>query len=312
MLIWQSPWWLVAVPLALATFALAARRQPTAGGSLTLIHTLLRAESAAAPRRLNVTPLALALIVIALAQPAWRGDWLKPPPEGRELVLVVDASKSMSIGDFTVGGQPVERFTVLKGLITRFVERRAGDRFGLVIFGDQAATLLSPTADQALVNAMLARIPVGITGENTALGDAIALALTSTKQNTARRPALLVFTDGDSTAGIVTTREAAALARERGTPVYTVKVGTDLFGHANRAPIEFGLAEIAATSGGRYYTASSANALDSVIEDIGRLERVPAATSRIRETRALYWIPLSVALILLFAERILALRRAVT
>lgn len=312
MLIWQAPWWLAAVPLALATFALAARHQPASASLLTLIHPLLHAESAAAPRRFNVTPWVLALIAVALAQPAWRGDWLKPPPEGRELVLVVDASKSMSIGDFTVAGQPVERLTVLKGLITRFVERRLGDRFGLVIFGDHAATLLSPTADHALVNAMLNRIPVGISGENTALGDAIALALTSTKQNTARRPALLVFTDGDSTAGIVTTREAAALARERSTPVYTVKVGTDLFGHAKRNHADFGLAEIAAATGARFYTASSANGLDNVIEDIGTLERVPVPASRVRETRALYWIPLGVALLLLLGVRILALRRAAT
>ena len=312
MLVWQAPWWLMGVPIALAAYALTARVRSDAANSITLLHPVLRGESAQPSRRLDLIPVILALIAVALAQPAWRGDWLKPPPEGRELVLVVDASKSMSISDFTVGNQPVERLSVLKGLIAQFVERRVGDRFGLVIFGDHAATLLSPTADHSLVNAMLMRIPVGISGENTALGDAIALALTSAKQNSARRPALLVFTDGDSTAGIVTAREAAALARERRTPVYTVKIGTDLFGHARRAPVDFGLAQIAAATGGRHYSATSARALDDVIKDIGRLERVPAAAARVRETRVLYWLPLAAALILLMLTRVAEMRRAAT
>lgn len=312
MLIWQAPWWLVGVPIALAAYALARRARSGADHSITLLHPVLRGESTQPSRRFDLIPLALALIAVTLAQPAWRGDWLKPPPEGREMVLVVDASKSMSISDFTVGGQPVERLSVLKGLIAQFVERRAGDRFGLVVFGDHAATLLSPTPDQSLVNAMLMRIPVGISGENTALGDAIALALTSAKQHSARRPALIVFTDGDSTAGIITAREAAALARERNTPVYTVKIGTDLFGHARRAPVDFGLAQIATATGARHYSASSAGALDDVIKDIGRLERVPVPASRVRETRVLYWIPLALALLLLIVSRVAEMRRAAT
>lgn len=312
MLIWQQPWWLIGVPLSLLLVLFGRRPLQRAHQSepLTLLHpSLLRVlpklgERDSDNRREWLVPVALALFCVALAQPVWQGAWLKPAPLGREVVLLVDASKSMSIGDFALGGQPVDRLTVLKNLINRFVAARAGDQFGLVVFGDRAATLLPPTFDHELVQQMLARIPVGIAGENTALGEAIGLALKSINIRSPRRPALILFTDGDSTAGVVSPREATALAAEWKIPVYTIKVGTDLFGHAGRSAGEFGLADIATQSGGRYYTATSADLLADVIRDIGALERTVTPPSTQRELRALYWVPLACAGLLLFLARV--------
>ena len=311
MLTWSQPWWLLGSVFSLALILLgrsSAAKEPGAPG-LTLIHpSLLDAlpqirQSAPRSRRDWAIPLVLALFSTALAQPVWQGAWLKPPPLGRELVLLVDASKSMSIGDFSVGGQSIERLTVLKSLINRFVEARVGDKIGLVIFGDRASTLLPPTFDHELVQAMLARIPVGVAGENTALGEAVGLALKSIRGGSARRPALLLFTDGDSTAGVISPREATALAVQLKIPIYTVRVGTDLFGHAARSDADFGLWEMAAASGGRAYTASSAQTLANVIRDIDALERSVTPPSTRRELQPLYWLPLLLAAIIVLIAR---------
>lgn len=312
MLTWQNPWWFLGVALALLLYAFArlAASDTRRAASLTLLHpafSKMRAasiERAPAPYRKFPVPLVIALFSLALAQPVWQGAWLKQAPLGREVLLLVDASKSMSIDDFKIGGQAVERLSVLKGLINQFVEARSGDKFGLVIFGDHAATLLPPTFDHELVQTMLARVPVGITGENTALGDAIGLALNTIQQRSPRRPALILFTDGDSTAGIISPREATALAARLKIPVYTVKVGTDLFGHALRPGTDFSLPQIAAASGARYYTATSTQMLQDVIKDIGTLERTVTPPSNKRELHALYWLPL------LFAISILVIVRA--
>lgn len=312
MLTWLQPWWLLGIILSVALILFgrsAAVSKERGGPGLTLIHpSLLDAlpqlvGTVPRSRRNWLIPLVLTLFSIASAQPVWQGAWLKPPPLGRELVLLVDASKSMSIGDFSVGGQSVERLTVLKSLINRFVEARTGDKVGLVIFGDRASTLLPPTFDHELVQAMLARIPVGIAGENTALGEAVGLALKSIRGGSGRRPALLLFTDGDSTAGVISPREATALAAQLKIPIYTVRVGTDLFGHAARISEDFGLPEMAAASGGRAYTASSAGTLANVIGDIDMLERSVTPPSTRRDLQPLYWLPLLIAAIILLAGR---------
>lgn len=312
MLTWLQPWWLLGIIFSLALILLgrsAAVRRERSGPGLTLIHPSLLealpqiAHTVPRSRRDWSIPFVLALFSTALAQPVWQGAWLKPPPLGRELVLLVDASKSMSIGDFSVGGQSIERLTVLKSLINRFVEARAGDKVGLVIFGDRASTLLPPTFDHELVQAMLARLPVGVAGENTALGEAVGLALKSIRGGAARRPALLLFTDGDSTAGVISPREATALAVQLKIPIYTVRVGTDLFGHAARTNGDFGLSEMAAASGGRAYTASSAQTLANVIRDIDALERSVTPPSTRRELQPLYLLPLLLAAIILLTAR---------
>lgn len=316
-LIWLEPYWLFGIVLSLGLIlfrrtSVVANEQSLP--SLTLIHpSLPRAMpqlTALAPRsrRTWTVPLVLALFFTALGQPVWQGAWLKPPPLGRELVLLVDASKSMSIGDFSIGGHSVERLTVLKSLINRFVAARIGDKIGLVVFGDRASTLLPPTFDHELVQAMLARIPVGIAGENTALGEAVGLALNSLRARSGRRPALLLFTDGDSTAGVISPREATALAARWNVPIYTIRVGTDLFGHAARATEQFGLAEMSSASGGRAYTASSAETLAAVIRDIDALERSVTPPSSQRELQPLYWLPLLVAALILLVGRLRIIR----
>jgi Uncharacterized protein containing a von Willebrand factor type A (vWA) domain len=259
--------------------------------------------------------LAMACLVLALAQPQWLGNWIPETPEGREIMLLVDTSKSMSIADFELHGQPVERLAVLKDIVARFVAGRQGDRFGLIGFGTITGTLVPPTFDAGLVNAMLGRIQVGIAGEDTALGDAIGLALRQLHQQQRLRPALILFSDGDSTAGDITPTEAVALARRMAVPIYTVQVGGDLFAAgrpvntAAATAAEPDLAQIAAFTGGRAYQAGSRQALQQVIDDIGRREKTVARPARRRAVQEWYLLPLLCAATLFSLSRLYRIRR---
>ncbi|WP_124950430.1 VWA domain-containing protein [Sulfuriferula thiophila] len=329
MLTLAQPGWLALLPLVAVLALVFWRRRASTGAThdtaqVSLLHPnldQLAHSEAAAPTNSRLVPgldlLALSCLVVALAQPQWLGNWIPETPQGREIMLLVDTSKSMSISDFEVHGQPVERLAVLQDLVTRFVTGRQGDRFGLIAFGSSAGTLVPPTFDRELVNSMLRRMQIGIAGDDTALGDAIGLALKQLHQQQRLRPALILFTDGDSTAGDMTPTEAVALARHMAVSIYTVQIGGDLFaaGRPTTATIQVsepGLAQIAALTGGHYYQADNRKALQQVISDIGQLEKTVVRPARRREVQEWYLLPLLLAGALLSISRLYQLRRMAT
>jgi Ca-activated chloride channel family protein len=285
MLTLAHPLWLAWLPLLALAFAFAARR----GDSST------------------------ARAYLALAQPQWLGPLVPDTPQGRDIMLLVDASSSMSIDDFEVNKQRVTRLDVLKSVAQRFVAAREGDRFGLIVFGEHAATLAPPSFDQDLIQAQLARLQVGMAGESTAIGDALGLALKQVKSEGRLQPALILFSDGDSTAGEMKPSEALVAAQALHVKIYTVEIGTDLFASPTRPKIkstEPSLQQIAAVTGALHYVAGSAQALQAIIQDIGRLEAsIPSPDTR-RQKVEWYWLALLAAVVLLAMSQALMLRQA--
>ena len=245
----------------------------------------------------------------------------------------------MSIDDFELDGQRVERLAVLKGVVSRFVEARRGDRFGVIVFGTTAATMVPPSFDRDLVTGMVQQVQVGIAGDNTAIGDAIGLALKQLRERQALdhslRPALILFSDNtDNTAGDLTPIEAVELAKRMGVAIYTVQIGSDLFAegrvankirlpHPNPPPKGEGtneslreiqvnepdMQQIAALTGGRYYRADSTGALQAVVADIGKLEQTIMRPSTRRVVEEWYWAALLLAAALFTVARVLQIRR---
>lgn len=314
-----QPLWLLPLPLVAAW--LAWRRpnpQPAAG--LVLNHPGLGLgisgkETAPArwPRRFEA--LALALLLLALAQPREVGDWITPPPEGRDIVLVVDTSQTMSIDDFQLAGKKAERLAVLKAVLGRFVRGRAGDRFGVLAFGSTAATLTPPTFDHAHVINQIERLQIGMAGDNTALGDALGLAVKQVRQ-TRLRPAVILVSDGaESNSGDLTPGEAVAVARQLGVAVHTLQIGGDLFAAGRptaAADMEAqpGLADIARLSGGRHWIVKSTDDAEQVINAIGKLEPTLARPARQRQTHEWYWLPLALGAALLSLAQVARMRTA--
>jgi Ca-activated chloride channel family protein len=241
MIVLAQPVWLLLAPLLLAAMWYAAHKSAnqddTGTTAMVLVHPDLSplpedksTHSNSSRLQLLLNGVALLLLVLALAQPQRIGELIPEKPEGREIVMLIDTSKTMSIDDFELNGQRIDRLSVLKGVVSRFVEARQGDRFGVVVFGSTATTLVPPSFDRDLVNGMIQQVQVGVVGDNTAIGDAVGLALKQLRERQALRPALILFSDNtENTAGEISPTEAVALAKRMGVAIYTVQIGSDLF-----------------------------------------------------------------------------------
>ena len=314
MLSFAHPAWFAALPLV-ALWGMAAGRRTATGATPAEIyrHPALQGSSPVSPSLPRspwppaLNALAFVLMVLALAQPRQPGPWIQPSPLGRDLMLVIDTSETMSTDDFRLGHRAVDRITMLKAVMDRFIEKRVGDRMGVIAFGSQTATLAPPTQDRRYLIAQLNRLQVGFLGPNTALGDALGLALKQVRERELRPALILVSDGGDSNAGQITPAEAVAVARRMGVAIYTVQVGSDLFASGRaptaQAPSQPGLADIARLTGGKYYFVRTTADVDAAISDIGQLEKTISPPPRQREVREWYWLPLLLAAICLSAAR---------
>lgn len=322
-----QPLWLLLMPLLLAALWFVARRnapQDVPGANaMVLLHpdlSLVPEEknplSATARWQLWLNAAALILLLLALAQPQRIGELIPETPEGREIVMLIDTSKTMSIEDFEVDGQRKDRLSVLKAVVKKFVEERQGDRFGVIVFGSTAATMVPPTFDRDLLSGMINQVQVGIAGDNTALGDAIGLALKQLRERQALRPVLILFSDDtDNNAGDMTPSESVELAKRMGVAIYTVQIGRDIYAEGRvintqvKSVVEPNLQQIAALTGGQFYRADSGASLQQVVADIGKLEQTVTRPSSKRRVQEWYAELLLLAVALFSIARLLHIRR---
>jgi len=262
--------------------------------------------------------LAFALLVGALAQPREVGDWITPPPEGRDMVLLIDTSRTMSIRDFAIhdsklGELGVERMTVLKDTLKRFIDGRPGDRFGVIVFGSEVATLTPPTFDRTHVAAQIQRIQVGMVGSDTALGDALGMALKQVRTRRLR-PAIILVSDGaDNNAGTLTPAESLAVAHQAGVAIHAMQFGSDPYAAGRAVNLDPDpqpdLTDLARLTQGQYFSITSADDAARVIGAIDQLEPTLARPAQQRQVREWYWALLALAAVLLVWTQWLSLRR---
>lgn len=247
-------------------------------------------------------------LLLAAARPQWSGEPVGLPTSGRDLMLAVDLSGSMKIPDFSVNGHEVTRLEVVKAAAGEFIARRTGDRVGLIVFGSQAYVQTPLTFDRDTVNSMLMETEIGLAGQETAIGDAIGLAVKRLKEQPAGSRVLVLLTDGANTAGEVSPTQAAALAEEQGIRIYAIGVGADrmevpsFFGtqtvNPSRDLDEDTLRHLAQRTGGLYLRAKDTEGLRRVYEALDRLEPATTETELFRPTTELYIWPLGLALAL--------------
>lgn len=304
---WALPLALFALPLALLPL-FAARRggEPTSAQAPQLLHPDLHGllQQPRPIRRPRLAPwlrvLALAAFVVALAQPLRLGAWIASAPEGRDIVVLLDTSLTMSLRDLQWNGKPVSRLAVAQRVFARFAAKRTGDRFALIAFGSHAASLLPPTFDVRMAGQMAGLLSVGQLGNDTALGDAIALALRQVRPQRGLHPILILYSDGGvSNTGSISPADAVALARHQGVKIYAVEVGPSAdTGTPYTVPAYAGqqpdMRLIAQATGGRFYFATSPGAQEAAVRDIGALNpRLHPPPTR-RAIQPLYVWPLLV------------------
>lgn len=307
-------WLLAAWPLPLLARYLPEARQRDAALRVPFFKTLTELHGSVTElpgqrRRLRLPWLIWTLLIIAAARPQWVDETQELPSSGREMLLAVDISGSMRVPDMQLGGQAVDRLTMTKSVLTRFLSRRIGDRIGLVLFGLRAYLQAPLTFDRDTVQHFLNDAEIGLAGDGTAIGDAIGLAVKRLHQRPAEQRVLILLTDGANNAGEIAPLKAAQLAAEAGVKIYTIGVGADelvindgIFGARVVNPSEDldekTLSAVAKASGGRYFRARDTEALEQIYALLDQLEPVNADPVVFRPAQGLFVWPLGLALLL--------------
>lgn len=245
-------------------------------------------------------------LIVGASRPQWLGEPVSLPTSGRDLLLAVDISGSMEEADMPVGTQLASRLSVVKTVVSEFVQRRRGDRLGLILFGSNAYLQTPLTFDRKTVETLLKEALIGFAGEQTAIGDAIGLAVKRLKERPENARVLILLTDGANTSGEVEPLKAAQLAATYGVKIYTIGIGADevlrrtLFGVRRINPSadldEDTLRHIADSTGGQYFRARNPDDLAQIYARLDQLEPIVQEEETIRPTRALFHWPLAVAL----------------
>lgn len=247
------------------------------------------------------------LLLLAAARPQWLGEPLPLPSSGRDLLLAVDVSGSMDYRDMQWQGELVSRLTLVQRLLGEFIEGRTGDRIGLILFGSQAYLQTPLTFDRHSVRSWLDEAVVGIAGKNTAIGDAIGLAIKRLRQRPADSRVLILITDGANTGGEVAPLTAARLAAGEQVRIHTIGIGADadqagamgLYGLNPGLDLDEPLLrELATVTGGEYFRARSQDELRSIAATLDRLEPAAQAPTTVYQVLPLYAWPLAVAVLL--------------
>ncbi len=314
MIHFEWPWLACALPLPFLVRWLLPARTAVEQAALKVPFlddfSGVEAQSASQHRQwpLRLATLAWMLLVLACTRPQWLGDPIEQAVSGRDLMMAADLSGSMEVQDFFINKRPVDRLTAVKWVAGDFINRRVGDRIGLILFGTQAYLQAPLTFDRLTVMTLLNEAAIGLAGDNTAIGDAIGLAVKRLKNQPADSRVLILLTDGANTAGEVAPLKAAELAAANHLKIYTIGIGADemivrsFFGNRKVNPSqdldEKTMVKIAETTGGRYFRARNTEELNNIYMLLDKLEPVEKDKQFFRPRTDLYYWPLALALIL--------------
>ncbi len=312
-------WVLAALPLPLIIYWLPAKNK-SESAALKVPVLLDGMSSSTAVNTSKKTPLIIlsliwVLLVLAASRPQWLGEAVNIPSEGREMMIAVDLSGSMQVEDMSLNGRAVNRLDMLKVLLGDFIKRRTGDRLGLILFGDDAYMQTPMTFDRNTVQQMLDETVLGLVGQQTAIGDAIALSVKRFNEAEESNRVLLLLTDGQNTAGKITPEQALELAIAKNVTIYSIGIGADvmlqqsLFGTRKVNPSsdldEESLKNLAEKTNGRYFRARSSADLAKIYQLLDEFEPVEQDQKKMRPLTALFFWPLGIAILLCFSYLVL-------
>jgi Ca-activated chloride channel family protein len=240
------------------------------------------------------------LLLFALARPQYIEDPLTQVISTRDLLLAVDLSTSMSTEDFTnTEGQTVDRLSAVKEVLNGFLEKRQGDRVGLILFGMAPFVQVPFTEDLKVCRVLLDEAQVGMAGPQTMIGDAIGLAITIFEESEVESRQMILLTDGNDTGSRIPPEEAAKIAAEKGIVIHSIAVGDPLA--AGEAKLdEESLEVISKLTNGQYFKANDREELEIIYKTLDELDAREVQSISFRPKRDLFFWPLSAMIILSF------------
>ncbi|MFJ3259534.1 vWA domain-containing protein [Pseudomonas sp. NPDC086581] len=314
---WQFdyPWLLLAAPLPwLAWRCLPEYREvrlalriPFFTAIATTLGQRSRPLSDGASRwQLPLNLLVWGLLLIALARPVWVDKPLQRTVPLRDLMLAIDISQSMETRDFSDrSGARTDRLSAVKRVVKGFIQHRQDDRLGLILFGTAAFAQAPLTMDHASLKLLLDEADVGMAGPNTAIGDAIGLAIRQFEHSTATDKVLILLTDGSDNGSAVAPLRAAQMAAQHGIRVHCIGIGDPNTSGEEKVDFE-ALRQIADATGGQLLRAQDSQALEQVYASLDRMTPRHVATLIRQPRHDLFWLPLGGALLALLLGHSLA------
>ncbi|GGA23727.1 VWA domain-containing protein [Dyella nitratireducens] len=301
------PWVFGLLPLPWLIWRILKPASP--GLALRLPHASLSWAVSGHPSTRSAASWLLVLGWLALLAAAARPQVIGPPQaqthSGRAMMLAVDLSGSMETPDMVLGGQQLSRFGAVEAIAGDFISRRSGDELGLVLFGTHAFLVTPLTYDLKAVRAQLQTATVGLPGTETAIGDAIAVAVKRLAALPEQARVLILLTDGVNNSGSISPQDAARAAKAAGVRIYTIGIGATrmvvpgLFGNSvvnPSADLDADmLTYMAHETGGQFYRATDGNQLADAYRAIDALEPMPQQGREFRLHHELFRVPLAVA-----------------
>jgi len=260
----------------------------------------------------------LVLLVLTAARPQLYNVSREIQSFGVDIILCLDTSGSMRALDFQLNGKPVSRLIAVKKVVREFIKKRELDRIGLVVFGEAAFTQAPLTMDKGLLLGLVDKMKIGMAGDRTAIGSAIAIGGKRLKDLKAKSKTLILLTDGRNNAGDITPEEAAEAVHTLGVKIYTIGVGGK--GPAPfRVETPFGssivyqrvdldentLKKVASIAGGKYFRAADSKRLSEIYSIINREQKTRVKVKQFFHFRELYPFFLIPALIFFGLEILL-------
>ena len=264
--------------------------------------------------------LALAVLIVALAQPRLMKSTTEVKASGVDIVVAFDMSGSMISEDFVVRGQRVNRFNMARAVLGKFIDQRPNDRIGLVLFASKAYIATPLTLDHDFLHENLDRLEIGTIDQNsTAIGDGLGTAINRLRDLKAKSKIVILMTDGQNNAGKLDPLLAAEAAKSLGVKVYTVGIGLrgeapmparDMFGRKvyQMVPVDVDedtLQKIADMTGGKYYRADNAEKFQQIYDEIDKLEKTEASVKKYTQFDELFPWFIAGGLALLLIELVL-------
>jgi len=237
--------------------------------------------------------LSAALMIGALATPVWT-DYSDPRNRnGIDIVLSLDGSGSMNASGFGGEESRQSRFEIVQKIASDFVMKRLEDNVGVVLFGDFAFIASPVTYEKEIIAEMIGYLSYGMAGQNTAIGEGIAMGVRALKDSKARSKVIILLTDGEHNSGSISPKEAVEMVRKAGVKLYTIGIGQK--GEFDSALLK----QLAQDGGGKYFAATNAKELQEVYDEIDTMERSKIKSESNTFEEQYYQWPLAGALVLM-------------
>jgi Ca-activated chloride channel family protein len=235
--------------------------------------------------------IGIVALVTALASPVLTKEYRDSHKEGRDIVLVIDASDSMRQRGFDPNDPMKTKFDVVKEVVNDFIGKRPDDRIGVVTFADVAFIASPLTFEKDFLRDIVAYQQLGIAGKRTAINDALVQTYGMLNKSKAKSKIAILLTDGQDNMSKVSFEDIKNIIAKSDVKLYTIGIGDprDYNGRYLQA--------LAHAGKGKAYAALDSQMLSEIYADIDKLEASKLNDKKVVQHSYLYIYPLFIAIL---------------